>query len=85
MNSVDWLLDSSHPAVRYLALTDLLDLPEDHLQVILAHEKVLDDPWIEALFTGQQPDGKLSEVTALIYILTRSGWGFTGGWSHWLN
>jgi len=48
MNSVDWLLASSHPAVRYLALTDLLDLPEDHLQVVMAHEKVLDDPWIEA-------------------------------------
>jgi len=60
MNSVDWLLASSHPAVRNLALTNLLDLPEDHLQVVMAHEKVLDDPWIEALFTSQQPDGKFA-------------------------
>ena len=58
--SINWLLAPSHPALRYLALTDLLDLPKDHLQVVTTHAIVLDDPWIEALFTGQQPDGKFA-------------------------
>jgi hypothetical protein len=31
-NSLSWLLESDFPGVRYLALRDLMDLPEEHLE-----------------------------------------------------
>jgi hypothetical protein len=55
--NIDWLLSSSHPAVRFLALTALLDLPEDNPQVVAARADVLSDPWVRGLFSGQQSDG----------------------------
>lgn len=66
ISSINWLLDPSHPALRCLALTDLLELAADHPQVVATREKVLDDPWIEALFTGQQPNGKFARADGSI-------------------
>ena len=55
--NIDWLLSTTHPAVRCLALTELLDLLEDDPQVIATRADVLSDPWVMALFSGQQSDG----------------------------
>ncbi len=36
---ISWLLEKNQPGVRYLALKDLLELPEDHPELINAKEK----------------------------------------------
>ncbi len=35
---LSWLLDSSDPGIRYLALRDLMDLPTDNAELIAAQE-----------------------------------------------
>ena len=58
--SIEWLLDRSYPAARFLVLTGLLDLPDSHPEVVAARAEIPQDPWIAALFTGQQPDGSFA-------------------------
>jgi len=38
-DSLSWLLEENEPGVRYLALRDLLDLPEDDHELIAAKRK----------------------------------------------
>jgi hypothetical protein len=55
--ALEWLLACSELAVRYLALTDLLDLPEENPQVQLARQSICEGEWVRALLDGQQSDG----------------------------
>ncbi len=44
-----WLLASEEPAARWIALTSLLDLPEDAPEVAAAHEAVVRDAGVQTL------------------------------------
>jgi len=51
--AVEWLLNSTEPAIRGMTRRDLLGEPRpDDL------DHVLDGPLVKALFAGQQPDGR---------------------------
>jgi hypothetical protein len=55
--AVQWLLSCDHPAVRYLTLTELLERSEEETEVREARSSILQDSWVTALFSGQEPDG----------------------------
>ena len=59
--AVTWLLSSEHATVRYLTLTQLLDLPEGDPEVQASRTEILADPWIEALYSGQGSDGGFTQ------------------------
>ena len=48
--TLDWLLASDEPATRWVALTQLLDRPDDDPEVEAAHRAVLADPGTYDLF-----------------------------------
>ncbi|MCX6029156.1 MAG: hypothetical protein NT169_07610 [Chloroflexi bacterium] len=56
-----WLLDSAEPATRWIALTALLDRPEDDPEVIAARRGVLADPGTQALI-ARLPDWETAPV-----------------------
>ncbi|MCB2197758.1 hypothetical protein KQI63_00020 [bacterium] len=47
ISSVDWLLDSSDPALSAKVLTDLLDRPEDDPEVVDARSRIQEMPWVK--------------------------------------
>lgn len=51
-HAADWLQHSTEPAVVRMARRDLLDR-----QVSRRGAEVLDGPWVQALLSGQHPDG----------------------------
>jgi hypothetical protein len=55
--SIQWLLRSSHAAVRWLTLTEVLDRPPDDADVRAARAQILGDPWVSDLLAGQEQDG----------------------------
>jgi len=55
--TVQWLLDSENPSVRYYALKDLMDEPENSSKLERERKKVPNGPHVTALFSRQQPDG----------------------------
>jgi hypothetical protein len=54
---LDWLLEPSDPAVRHLALVDLLDEPPDAPAVVRARRAAMRADPIAAIVTAQHPDG----------------------------
>ena len=56
---LDWLLerDEANPGVRYFALTDLLDTPEDAPDVLAARRAVMASGPVPAILDAQYPDG----------------------------
>jgi hypothetical protein len=56
-NSLPWLLESDQPGVRYLALRDLLDLPEDHPELGLARKKAHVEGPIGKILAEMNPEG----------------------------
>ncbi len=54
---LDWLLASDEPAVRYRAMTELLDRPEDDREVIEARRAIPRGPLVQALLAGLEPGG----------------------------
>lgn len=52
-----WLLDGSEPAVRHLALRDLLDRPANDPEVRWAREEAMQADPIGAFLRAQHPDG----------------------------
>jgi len=38
-NTISWLLEENEPGVCYLAMRDLLDLPEDDIDLVSAQKK----------------------------------------------
>ena len=55
--TVDWLLGSSDPSVRYFTLTDLLDRSSDDEDVQAAKSKIPRGPIVKTLLTGQRSAG----------------------------
>ncbi|MCL4562275.1 MAG: nitrogen fixation protein NifH [Chloroflexi bacterium] len=56
-NSLNWLLESSSPGVRYLALRDLLDLPEDDAELQAARRAAHTQGPIAEILAQMQPEG----------------------------
>ena len=54
---LSWLLDPSAPAVRHLALRDLLDRPADDSEVVEARRAAMIADPIAAILLAQHPDG----------------------------
>ena len=58
-DALPWLLeeDPLNPGVRYFALVDLLDLPEDDAQVVEAREALMRSGPVPAILENQDPEG----------------------------
>jgi len=52
-----WLLDRCTPAVRHVALRDLLDRPADDPEVVAARHAAMDSEPIASILGAQRPDG----------------------------
>jgi hypothetical protein len=52
-----WLLDPAQPAVRFRALTELLDRPATHREVAEARRELLRVGWVRDLLDAQVPGG----------------------------
>jgi hypothetical protein len=55
--AIQWLLQSTDPSVRYLAMTELLDKRQDSREVVINRKHILTGPRVRALLAGQQDDG----------------------------
>src|SRR3990172_13119516 len=55
--TVSWLLHSHDPSIRYFALTEVLDEPEDSREVEVAIRGIVRGPRVKALLSGQRSDG----------------------------
>ncbi|MDP6508778.1 MAG: hypothetical protein QF719_07265 [Chloroflexota bacterium] len=56
--TIEWLLEAADPAVRYLALTDLLDRPAGEPEVRQAHDEIGKDRHPQDLLGPDHPDGQ---------------------------
>ncbi len=56
-DALSWLLEPSNPSTRYLALTDLLDRPEDDPDVVTARNAIPGWGPARAILDAQWPDG----------------------------
>jgi len=54
---IDWLLEESQPAVRYLTLTELLGRPEKDSEVKSAKENITTTGWAKEILEKQTPSG----------------------------
>lgn len=54
---INWLLEPENPSVRYFALRDLLDYPEDVPEVVEAREAVRRWEKVSRIFSKQRPEG----------------------------
>jgi hypothetical protein len=54
---IPWLLEPDNPSVRYWALRDLLDRPEDAAEMQAARAAVAQSDVVQQLLAAQQPDG----------------------------
>jgi hypothetical protein len=61
--ALPWLLEMENPSVRYWALVDLLERPEDNPEVVEAHLAIAEQPLVKDLFARQQPGGFWGEET----------------------
>ena len=57
VQSVDWLLESESPGVRYLALRDLLKLAENHPSLVEAQALAHENGPIAGILAHMQPEG----------------------------
>ncbi len=55
--TIQWLLESRNPSIRYFTLTEVLDESPDSVEVQSARDQVPNGPWVRALMAGQKPDG----------------------------
>jgi len=53
----DWLLEPSHPSVRYFTLRWIFDRPEDDPEVLLAAQAIAQSAPIQKLLSSQRPEG----------------------------
>jgi hypothetical protein len=54
---MDWLLEEEQPAIRYLALTDLLGRPQNDPEVQSARKAIPVRVWAAAILARQKPGG----------------------------
>src|SRR5438093_7063408 len=55
--TVEWLLESENPSVRYFALKDLLDEPSNSTRLRAEQAKISGGLFVRSLLSGQQADG----------------------------
>ena len=55
--ALPWLLESESPGVRYLALRDLLHLPENHPDLLEARASAHEKGPIAAILSRMEPQG----------------------------
>src|SRR2546425_4146302 len=55
--ALDWLLEENQPSIRYLALTQLLDRPENDGEVQIAKEMIGKTGWAADILAAQKPGG----------------------------
>src|SRR3989442_5589824 len=55
--TVEWLLRSKNPSVRYFALKDMLDEPNNSTRLQAEQAKIPRGPFVRGLLSGQQADG----------------------------
>jgi len=55
--TLEWLLEESQPAVRYLALTQLLGEPKDEAEVQKAKKRIPEEGWAADILREQRPSG----------------------------
>jgi hypothetical protein len=57
--SIEWLLerDAENPGVRYFALRDLLDFPEEDREVRQARRRIMQSGPVPTILRAQRPDG----------------------------
>ena len=53
----DWLLEPENPSVRYFAMRDLLDMPDDSPELVKQKSTIMDSPAIKEFFKDQTQDG----------------------------
>ena len=56
-DSINWLLEPENPGVRYLALRDLMDVPEDDPEMIIARSNAHTQGPIASVLKKMQPEG----------------------------
>jgi len=54
---LDWLLETGDPSVRYRTLKELLELPQDHPDVLQAREGIRESKPVQKIFRKMHPDG----------------------------
>jgi len=48
-NITQWLLESDEPWTRYRTMVDLLDLPQDHPEILSARKEMIEHPQVQSL------------------------------------
>lgn len=54
---INWLLEKSNPSVRYFALLDILDKPEDDPEVLAAKRSIPESVSVQRILRKQNPEG----------------------------
>ena len=54
---IEWLLEPNDPSVRYWTLKDLLDLEEDHPDVVAARDAIMGSPIVTAILDAMNQEG----------------------------
>lgn len=52
-----WLLEEDNPSVRYFTLRDILDKPQDDIEVVDARRKIMETGVVPKILAKQEPDG----------------------------
>lgn len=55
--TVEWLLESNEPGIRYQTLRDVLREPQESSEVVNARNRIGEGPIVRTLLSGQQADG----------------------------
>jgi hypothetical protein len=55
--TLNWLLASDDPSVRFFALTDLVGVSASSPEARAARDQIIDGPRVRTLLDGQKPDG----------------------------
>ncbi len=59
--TLDWLLETNNPSVRYFALRHLLDRPEDDPEVQAARRAIMTSEPVQKILAAQKPEGYWSK------------------------
>jgi hypothetical protein len=55
--TIDWLLDSQTPSIRYFTCIDVLNLQQNDATVRKARANIATSDYVEAIFNAQDADG----------------------------
>lgn len=68
----DWLLETDNPSVRYFTLTDILDKPETHTEVLVAKNEIMHNGLVPKIL-GKQSDQGYWEAPDRFYTAKYKG------------